>query len=245
MKKTSKSSLIESFHLEPGELLVGKYEVISLLGKGWEGEVYKLQEIATGIERAGKFFYPYRNLNNRTLRRYAQKLHKLKNFPILIQYHAHESFTLQGQEVMFLVSELVEGETLDLFLAKQPGKRLTVFEGIHLLYALASGMEGIHNVREYHGDLHPGNIIITRHGISFEIKLLDFFDYGRGKQEDLSDDVCDLVRIFYDAIGGKKYYARQPEIAKQICRGLKRTLILSQFRNAGQLRQFLETMEWE
>jgi tRNA A-37 threonylcarbamoyl transferase component Bud32 len=183
-------------------------------------------------------------VGNKTLRTYAQKLYKLRNFPILIQYHASESFEYREQNVTFLVSELVEGQALNKFLARQPGKRLTVFEAVHLLYALAVGMEGIHNSREYHGDLHPGNIIVCRHGISFELKLLDFFDYGKGKTIDIHDDVCDLVRIFYDAVGGKARYARQPTVVKKICRGLKRTLILRQFRSAGQLRQFLETMEW-
>jgi hypothetical protein len=35
-----------------------------------------------------------------------------------------------------------------------------------------------------------------------------------------------------------------PEV-KAICRGLKRTLILKYFRSAGQLREHLETMEWQ
>jgi tRNA A-37 threonylcarbamoyl transferase component Bud32 len=105
-------------------------------------------------------------------------------------------------------------------------------------------MESIHNTREYHGDLHAENIIVRRHGISFDLKVLDLFDYGPAKASDIHDDVCDLVRIFYDAIGGKKYYSRHPPEVKAICRGLKRSLILQQYRNAGQLRYYLETMDW-
>jgi len=242
--RRSKSQEITSFQLAPGRILAGKYEIVSRLGSGWEGEVYKLREIETDIERAGKFFFPHRNVNGRTSRIYARKRNKLRDLPILIQYHTSESFVFRGQKVTFLVSELVEGEILTKFLNRQPGKRLSVFQGLHLLHALAAGMEGVHNAREYHGDLHMDNIIIRRHGIGFNLKLLDFYDYGVAKTHDLHDDVCDLVRIFYDAIGGKSRYAKHPPEVKAICRGLKRSLILRKYRTAGQLRQYLDTMVW-
>lgn len=244
MKKTTKPRVIESFNLQPGRVLVGKYEVTGFLGVGWEGEVYKLREIDTGIDLAGKLFFPHRNVRGKALRIYARKLHKLRHCPILIQYHTSDSCRLRGQNVQFLVSEYVEGELLSQFLARQPGKRISMFDGLHLLHALAKGMEIIHNTKEYHGDLHADNIIIRRHGISFDIKLLDLYHYGPPQATDIHDDVCDLVRIFYDAIGGKARYSRQPPEVKAICRGLKRSLILKQFRTAGQLRYFLETLNW-
>lgn len=242
--RRSNSQSISTFQLPPGRILAGKYEIVSRLGRGWEGEVYKLRELHTDIERAGKFFFPHRNLKDRTSRIYARKLNKLRHLPILIQYHTSESFIFKGQKVTYLVSELVEGELLSKFLTHQPGKRLSVFQGLHLLHALSLGMEGVHNAREYHGDLHMGNIIIRRLGIGFHLKLLDFYDYGPARVHDLHDDVCDLIRIFYDAIGGKQWYAKHPPEVKAICRGLKRSLILRKYRTAGQLRQYLDTMSW-
>lgn len=244
MSRRSSSPEVSSFQLAPGRILAGKYEIVSRLGRGWEGEVYKLRELETDIERAGKFFFPQRNIKGRTSRIYARKLYKLRHLPILIQYHTSESFIFRGHRVVYLVSELVEGELLSKFLARQPGKRLSVFQGLHLLHALAQGMEGVHNEREYHGDLHMGNVIIRRQGIGFHLKLLDFYDYGVAHARDLHDDVCDLIRIFYDAIGGKRWYSKHPPEAKDICRGLKRSLILRKYRTAGQLRQYLETMSW-
>jgi serine/threonine protein kinase len=244
MKKSPKPPAIESFHLAPGGILAGKYEVTGFLGVGWEGEVYKLREIDTGIDLAGKFFFPQRNIRGKTLRVYARKLHKLRSCPILIQYHTSDTCRIEGFDVRFLVSEYVEGELLSKFLARQRGKRLEMFDGLHLLHALAKGMEIIHNKKEYHGDLHTENIILRRYGISFDVKLLDLYHYGPAQAVDLHDDVCDLIRIFYDAIGGKERYSRQPRVVKKICRGLKRSLILKQFRTAGQLRQYLETLDW-
>ena len=57
-------------------------------------------------------------------------------------------------------------------------------------------------------------------------------------------DVIDLIRLFYDAMGGAKHYPRQPREVKALCKGLKRSLILKKFKSAGQLRRYLETMKW-
>jgi tRNA A-37 threonylcarbamoyl transferase component Bud32 len=235
---------IKTFGLEPGLVINEKYEVVELLGAGWEGEVYKLLERHTGILRAGKFFFPHRNIRNKSARIYAKKLHKLRHCPILIQYHTQETYEFEGRTVTFLVSEFVEGELLSAFINRQRKGRITAFQGLHLLHALATGMAPMHAAKEYHGDLHMDNIIIRRYGISFDLKLLDMFHYGAAKTADLHDDVCDLIRLFYDAIGGRKYYAQQPPEVKAICCGLKRSLILKKYRTAGQLKQYLETMRW-
>ncbi len=240
-----KSPRIESFDLPPGRTLAGKYEVLSRLGAGWEGEVFKVREIDTGIERAAKFFFPHRNPRDRTAHFYAKKLHKLRACEILIQYHTHETIRYRGTPITFLVSDLVEGELLSELLARQPGKRLTVFEGLHLLHSLAAGIECIHRMGEYHGDLHDENVIVKRHGLRFDVKLVDLFQWGPPKASKIRQDVCDLVRIFYDAVGGARHYARQPPVVKGICCGLKRTLILRKFRTAGMLREYLECLEWD
>jgi len=219
-KKRARAPRIETFDLEPGDVLVGKYEVVSRLGRGWEGEVYLVSELA-------------------------KKLHRLRHCAILIQYHTQETMDYQGIPVTFVVSEYVEGEPLSIFLERQPGKRLDPFQAFHLLHALAAGMESIHHLREYHGDLHTDNIIVRRAGLGFEVKLLDLYRWKSPRRENIQDDVCDLVRIFYDAVGGSKRYPKQPPEVKAICCGLKRSLILQKFSTAGQLRQRLETMQWE
>ena len=245
MGKKYKSRRITKFDFAPGATVAEKYQIVAQIGTGWEGEVYMLRERATGIERAAKFWFPHRNRRNVAAKWYAKKLHKLRHCPILIQYHTHETITFRGQPINFLLSEYVEGELLSHFLKRQPGRRISVFQGLHLLYALASGIEKVHNLREYHGDLHDENIIVRRHGLSFDLKLVDMYHWGPASPENIHEDVCNLVRIFYDAIGGQKLYARQPSEAKAICCGLKRSLILKRFRNAGQLRQYLETMQWD
>ncbi len=232
------------FDFTPGTLLAGKYRILERLGAGWEGEVYLIVERATGIERTAKFFYPRRNLKDRALKFYARKLHKLRHCDIVIQYHTQEKVSLNGEMSSFLVSEYVQGELLSDFLKRQPGKRLTPFQAIHLLHALAKGIGCIHLNGEYHGDLHLENIILKKYGLTFELKLLDLYHWGKPSASNMRADVVDLVRIFYDALGGQRHYAKQCAEIKEICCGLKRSLITRKFRTAEQLRMHIEQMNW-
>jgi hypothetical protein len=106
-------------------------------------------------------------------------------------------------------------------------------------------MESVHHQREYHGDLHMENVIVRRRGVSFDLKLLDLYHWSTPRRENIEEDVVDLVRIFYDAVGGGARYARHPEVVKDLCRGLKRGLILRRYRTAGQLREYVENLEWD
>ncbi len=244
MPKTPKSA-ITSFDFAPGRTLAKKYQVISKLGSGWEGEVYLLRESATGIERAAKFFFPQRNKSNRALNFYARKLHKLRDCPALIQYHTQETIHFSGADISFLVSDYVEGEILQDFITEQPGGRLDAFQGLHLLHSMAVAIEGVHRNNDYHGDLHSGNLIVRRRGLGFDVKLLDFFHWGQPSPEHMRDDICDVIRIFYDSIGGKERYKRQPPEIKAIILGLKRSLILKKFKTVTALRDYLENMSWD
>ncbi|MGA8259752.1 MAG: protein kinase [Arenicellales bacterium] len=243
-RKKKSAHKIDRIKLEPGTVLAGKYEVVEHLGRGWEGEVYLVREKYVNIERTAKLFFPHRNVGDRTRRFYAKKLDKLRRCPIIIQYHAQESFQYRGVTVQFLVSEYIPGERLTQFIERQPGKRLHAFQALHLLYALAQGIECIHRYREYHGDLHSDNIILQRHGLSFEPKVIDMFHWGPPSAENLQSDVIDLVHILYEAVGGRKHYAKQPQVIKNICCGLKTSLILKKFRNVRKLRQHLEDLSW-
>ena len=150
---------IDSFNLPPGRTLAGKYMVEAKLGEGWEGEVYKVVETRTGIPRAAKLFYPVRNVRDRAVRVYAKKLEQLRHCPIVIQYHHSESLRIRRAEITCLISDYVEGELLQAFVKRQPGGRLRPFEALHLTYALAYGLEEIHRLKQYHGDLHAGNVL--------------------------------------------------------------------------------------
>lgn len=242
MVKTGKR--IDQFGLQPGDDIAGKYQVTRLLGAGWEGEVYLVRELRTGIARTAKLFFPQRNPRDQALKTYARKLHKMRQCPIVIQYHTLDSIQFKDRRISVLISEYVEGELLSTFLKRQRGGKLNPFQGLHLLHALCTGIQGIHGIREYHGDIHAENIIVQRFGLGFELKLLDMFHWGAANTENYQNDICEMIRVFYDVLGGARTYSKQPPEVKNICCGLKRSLIRKKFRTANQLRSHIETLEW-
>ncbi len=232
------------FDLDKGFILANKYEIISQLGAGVEGEVYLTMERDTGIERAAKFFFPGKASQLDTVKRHAQKLYKIRNCPEIIQYHTLEKVRFKSQWITCLISEYVEGEILSKFLAKQRGQKMHYYTAMHLLYAITRGLQVIHALGEYHGDLHDGNIFVKPVGLGFQVKLIDVIDWRDSPSANIRKDVCDLIRIFYDLIGGQREYAKMPPQVKSICCGLKTSLIERKFRNAGILKTYLENVEW-
>ncbi|MBI2424226.1 MAG: serine/threonine protein kinase [Candidatus Hydrogenedentes bacterium] len=234
----------KGFGFIPGKTILGKYLIVDRLGGGWEGEVYRICEAATGIHRAAKFFFPERNEGNRTLRQYAVKLDRLSACPILLRYCTHERCKVRGEDVFFLVSDLVEGEGLKTYISGLRGKRIRPFEAMHILHELAAGLESIHAAGEYHGDIHMENVLIRRKGIGYDVKMIDFFHRGRQSRTRVVEDIFDIVKVFYDITGGRTHYHTLPPEAKQICCGLKRGLVAQRFPSAARLRQHLESFSW-
>ncbi len=233
-----------SFALKPGQTLGRNYFVVELLGSGWEGEVYKVRERRTDIPRAVKLFYPERRLTDNSMRRYVEKLYRLRKCPVVTQYHHRDIARVGRDQVEILVSDCADGEMLSAFLQRQKRKRLPPFEALHLLYALAIGVEPIHDRGEYHGDIHSDNVMVRRSGLGFEVSLLDFFDLGRSTGSRIQQDTYDLVSLLHEVIGDSSGYSScGPEI-RRIILGRKHSLIRKKFKSAGQLRTALESLEW-
>lgn len=233
---------IAAFDFEEGKILSSKYEVVSKLGGGYEGEVYLVRELGTGIERAAKFFYPKHQWNTRTIQAYAKKLHKLRSCNSLIKYISKETLKYKNHEITYLLSEFVEGMTLTEYLKTYHPKGMPFYQALHLMYALVKATEELHLKKESHGDIHEDNIIMQKKGLHYELKLIDVFHKRRGS---VQADVIYLCQLLHLISGGPKKYAGQPPIIKSICLGLKQGLIRRKFKNSTMLRVYLENTPWE
>ena len=236
--------IIETFGFRTGRKVGPRYAIESRLGGGWEGEVYQIRELDTGIRRAAKFYFPHRDPKQRLSVRHAQKLHALRHCPLVLQYHHSEIVTIRKRKILALISDLCEGEQLASWVRRHPGARLRPYLATHVLYALTCGLEQIHATRQYHGDVHTENVLIEPHGVRFELKLIDFYDWGRPSDTKCREDIVDAIGVFYECLGGRRLYAGQCAEVKQICAGLKAGLILQRFPTITSLRHHLESFAW-
>ena len=160
---------ITNFDFEPGRIIARKYAIEEFLGRGTEGEVYKVRETRTGFPRAAKLFFPQANTRDRAATHYARKLERLRDCGIVIQYHHVETITVRRTPVTCLVSEYVDGVLLSDFVKSFRGRRVPAYQALHLIYDICCGLEKIHAKKDFHGDLHPSNIL-TISGFSSDRK---------------------------------------------------------------------------
>lgn len=243
---TDKNKSVSRYNFAPGRLLARKYEVLSHVTSTDDGELYRLCEKATGIERTAKFFYPDESLKRAKETKatvYAQKLHKLRNCKILMHYRTQETVRISGMPVSFVVWDQLSGMQLSMFLETEKGQKLSMFEGLHLLHALASGLDAIHSMQEYHGNIEPENIIVKRKGLGFQVKLINMSLEDLPLTRTISEDIVNLVNIFRSFATAPKRGTKMPDEVKLLY-DAKPSRIRERFKNAGALRKHLETMLW-
>ncbi|MCA9536347.1 MAG: protein kinase [Myxococcales bacterium] len=232
------------FELPPGRIFGDRYSVVQKLGAGSEGEVYQIKERSTGVHRAAKLFFREPAEADKQVVWSARKLDKLQHCPIVLHYHHTMRVDVRGQSVLCLISDLFDGVRLETFIMDQRGGRLHPFMALTLLHSIARGLERIHAVGEYHGDVHTQNILVQQTGIHLNIRLLDFYDRGRPSQRLRRNDLVDAVRVLYQCVGGRKHYSKAGEHIRYICAGMQASLIQRRFPDMSALRNHLESFEW-
>jgi serine/threonine protein kinase len=149
----------------PGVRL-GPYEVVSLIGEGGMGEVYRARDVRLGRDVAIKVLPPEFAADPDRLRRFEQEARAASalNHPNILVVHD----TGSHDGAPYLVEELLEGESLrDRLRAGALPVRTAVDFAVQMAYGLAAAHEkGI-----VHRDLKPENLFVTRDG---HVKILDF-----------------------------------------------------------------------
>lgn len=150
--------------LTPGTRL-GPYEIVSLLGAGGMGEVYRARDSrldrSVAIKVLPSDFARDEQLRERFTRE-AKTISQL-NHPHICTLHDVGS---EG-DTSYLVMELIEGESLADRLAKGP---LPLKDVLRYGAQIAEALDRAHRAGIIHRDLKPGNVMLTRGGA----KLLDF-----------------------------------------------------------------------
>src|SRR5499426_1968931 len=144
----------------------GPYEIISPLGAGGMGEVYRARDTRLGRDVAVKVLPSSFSDDEQRLHRFEQEACAAGalNHPNILAIHdvgKHDGFP-------YVVSELLEGETLR---ERMAGAALPQRKAIEYSLQLARGLAAAHQKGIVHRDLKPDNIFITKDG---RVKILDF-----------------------------------------------------------------------
>ena len=145
---------------------LGPYEILSPLGAGGMGEVYRARDPRLHREVAIKVLPASFSADSERLRRFEQEARAagMLNHPNILSVH---DVGFEGG-APYVVSELLEGETLRSALGGGP---LPVRKAIDYGAQIARGLASAHEKGIVHRDLKPENLFVTSDG---RVKILDF-----------------------------------------------------------------------
>jgi eukaryotic-like serine/threonine-protein kinase len=149
----------------PG-MRLGPYEVLSLIGSGGMGDVYRGRDPRLGRDVAIKVITARLSADPVQRVRFEREARAIGR---LVHPHICRLYDIGHQgDIDFLVMEYLEGETLADYLRHHP--QPAVDDAVGIARDIADAMEEAHKNGLVHRDLKPANVMITAGGV----KLLDF-----------------------------------------------------------------------
>ena len=153
-----------------GRVLDGRYTLISKLGVGGMGAVYRATQHSVGRDVAIKVIAPNLISNALAIKRFLREA-KLASRLAHPNAVAVLDFGQTSDHVFYLVMELVEGRTLEQLLAVEPV--LPLARVIRIGTQICDALEGAHALQIIHRDLKPANVMLLPSGRDL-VKVLDF-----------------------------------------------------------------------
>jgi serine/threonine protein kinase len=146
-------------------LRFGQYDVLSKVGEGGAGAVYKARHRDTGDVVALKVLPPHMAANPVVLRRFAKEFRatRLLDHPNIVR-----ALDFGAAGTPYLVMEFVEGISLGERLQNEGP--LPEAEAVRLIAQVAEGLAQAHRQGLIHRDVKPDNILVTPDG---QAKLID------------------------------------------------------------------------
>jgi eukaryotic-like serine/threonine-protein kinase len=162
---SSATSLDSGF--PPGTILLGRYRVVGLLGKGGMGEVYRADDLVLGQAVALKFLPQELVGDADRMARFHHEVRVARTVSHPNVCRVYDIGALDGRP--FLSMELVDGEDLSSLLRRIG--RLPRDKVVELGRQICAGLAAAHNVGVLHRDLKPANIMIDGRG---KVRITDF-----------------------------------------------------------------------
>jgi tetratricopeptide (TPR) repeat protein len=146
---------------------LGPYEILSPLGAGGMGEVFRARDTRLGRDVAIKVLPAAVAQDPVRLRRFEQEARAAAalNHPNIVV--VYDVGTQEG--VSYLVQELLAGQSLGRFLSR--GVALPTRKAVEYAIQIAQGLDAAHEKGIVHRDLKPANLFVTSGG---HVEILDF-----------------------------------------------------------------------
>ena len=161
----------ERAELQPGDVILGRYELLEKLGSGAMGVVFKCRDRISGVEYALKMVPP-------ELVRDTEAMEDVRENFRLVHGLKHQNIAsmdfLDRDEYgsYFLIMEYVQGESLTQWIKKKwRSGRPDPAEVIHIVKQIASALDYAHGQQILHRDIKPANVMVDGQG---NVKVLDF-----------------------------------------------------------------------
>jgi Tol biopolymer transport system component len=147
--------------------MLGPYQIVAMIGEGGMGAVYRAKDTRLGRDVAVKVLTNVTLSDQERLLRFEQEARAtgMLNHPNLLTVY---DVGRDADDNPFLVTELLEGETLRSRLERGP---LSPRRAVDAALQMANGLAAAHDKHIVHRDLKPDNIVLTRDG---RLKILDF-----------------------------------------------------------------------
>ncbi len=209
----------------PGRLIVGRYRIIALLGKGGMGEVYRADDLTLGQPVALKFLPDAAASDQGMLDRFRNEVRIARRVSHPNVCRVYDVGDVDGQT--FFTMEYVDGEDLASLLRRIG--RLPQDKAIEMARQLCAGLAAAHAKGVLHRDLKPANIMLDGRG---QVVITDFGLAGvaddirgpevrsgtpaymapeqlSGKEVTLRSDIYALGLVLYEVFTGKRAFAEQ------------------------------------
>jgi len=224
----------------PGTLLAQRYRVVSLLGRGGMGEVYRANDLLLGQTVALKFLPVQWTSDEPTLARFRNEVRIARQISHPNVCRVYDIGAAEG--AAYLSMEYVDGEDLSSLLRRIG--RLPQDKALEIARQLCAGLAAAHDKGVVHRDLKPGNIMLDGQG---QLRITDFGLAGvagevkdirsgtpgylapeqrSGQEVTARSDIYALGVVLHEVFTGKRPSAdlTHPDLAPEVDRVIRRCL---------------------
>jgi serine/threonine protein kinase len=163
--------------LRPGEIVAGRYKILSVIGTGGMGAVYRVEQLFLRKEFALKTLHTV-NTTDLKIRRFQKEAQLASRLDHENLVQAVDYGLIDGTQP-FLIMDLVEGQTLAQYL--ETHGRMPVELALRTFIPICFAMAHAHSEGVIHRDIKPGNIVLTKFNPDSKAVVPKVVDFGIAK----------------------------------------------------------------